>query len=105
MRPCSTGCAANRRYGSLNSSPRFLGEGDRAERGGGDLRTQQGPSTTLRVVPLPCKCRGGFRATLQRASTVSFALLRSTEFGPAEMVKVPGSTTFLISMFHKARSS
>jgi hypothetical protein len=44
----------------LKSSPGFPGEGDRAKRGGGVLRTQQGPSTTLRVVPLPCKCRGGF---------------------------------------------
>ena len=33
--------------------------------------------------------------------TVSVADLRSTEFGPAEMVKVPGSTTFPCRAFHK----
>jgi hypothetical protein len=42
-----------------DSSPGFPGEGDRAQRGGGALRSRQGPSTSLRLVPLPCKCRGG----------------------------------------------
>lgn len=41
----------------------------------------------------------------QRAATVSFADFRSTELGPAMIVKVPGSTTRFISMFQKERSS
>ena len=49
---------------SLNSSPGFPGEGDRAKRGGGVLRSQRGPSTRLRLVPLPCECRGGFKRSI-----------------------------------------
>ena len=37
--------------------------------------------------------------------TVRVADLRSTEFGPTEIVKVPGSTTFFISDSKSARSS
>src|SRR5687767_13590487 len=45
-----------------NSSPGFPGEGDRAKRGGGVLGSlEENPSTSLRLVPLPGKCRGGFK--------------------------------------------
>ena len=43
---------------SFNSSPGFWGRGT-AKRGGGALFEQQSPSTMLRMVPLPSKCRGG----------------------------------------------
>src|SRR4051812_31563241 len=42
-----------------NSSPGFPGEGDHAKHGGGVLLTPKNPSTALRAVPLPGKCRGG----------------------------------------------
>ena len=44
---------------ALKSSPAFAGEGDRAQHGGGALLSPENPSTALRAVPLPCKCRGG----------------------------------------------
>ncbi|HEX8263434.1 MAG TPA: DUF559 domain-containing protein [Allosphingosinicella sp.] len=43
-----------------NSSPRFRGEGDRLKAGGGVLPdSARSPSTRLRLVPLPCKGKGG----------------------------------------------
>ncbi len=58
---------AARDSGCLKSSPRFRGEGDRRRRWRGRSCTctsgkqipplRFGPSTTLRMVPLPCKCR------------------------------------------------
>src|SRR3954462_10228877 len=42
------------------SSPAFAGEGVRAQRGGGGCG-RRGPSTSLRLVPLPSKTRGGFQ--------------------------------------------
>src|SRR3954470_10244838 len=43
----------------VNSSPAFAGEGDQAKPGGGALLSPKNPSTALRAVPLPGKCRGG----------------------------------------------
>jgi transcriptional regulator len=53
----------------LYSSPAVAGEGDRAQHGGGAAEAKPepfflaslGPSTTLRVVPLPSKSRGGVK--------------------------------------------
>ncbi len=42
------------------SSPRFRGEGDHAKHGGGVIARRGYPSTSLRLVPLPSKCWGGY---------------------------------------------
>ena len=43
----------------FKSSPAFAGEGDRRRRWRGFSRIARGPSTMLRMVPLPSKSRGG----------------------------------------------
>ena len=43
----------------LNSSPAFAGRGPGRSMVAGSSDTGVGPATTLRAVPLPCKCRGG----------------------------------------------
>lgn len=54
------------------------------------LKRQKGPAPAG-------PSRSNFATFRERYRTVSLLLLRSTEFGPAEMVKVPGSTTRFIS--------
>jgi protein ImuB len=62
------------------SSPRFRGEGDHAQHGGGVSR-RQNPSTTLRVVPLPSKSWGGTKPHRLLDHPESIAVIYATPEG------------------------
>ena len=55
----------------MDSSPRFRGEGDHAEHGGGVLQQslKEDPSTARRAAPLPSKCWGGIFLFLAACAT------------------------------------
>src|SRR5687768_8511595 len=57
------------------SSPGFPGEGDRAQRGGGDLSLGKGPSTMLRMSPSPANAGEDREDSMRIAFLVAAAAL------------------------------